>query len=379
MGNAAAVAFKNGRVKIEAPVRLSHAESWREGVVIHCKGYGLHPREPDAGCTRAGDFIGMQQERGGLVRLSCVGPRRLAPLRLNPAILALIFFWMPPRNARQAQPTTTAQRAARRAARAASQATSDNGSHAGDGVGENQVNGDAQEQDQVNGPAQGQDQGNGPAQGQGQAAMDAAAVEELRRYREAYGGRLPQEGAAGGASLQLSHHKPTKRSPARHESCRRHQHAEEAPPSTTVRAAQVADRGCQAAGFSILWSVTACTSESQIRNRICYLAVLDPDRQPIKLNEIQTTEGLVGSMGNAAAVAFKNGRVKIEAPVRLSHAESWREGVVIHCKGYGLHPREPDAGCTRAGDFIGMQQERGGLVRLSCVGPRRLGWLIVNC
>ncbi|KAG5398046.1 hypothetical protein IGI04_019860, partial [Brassica rapa subsp. trilocularis] len=105
---------------------------------------------------------------------------------------------MPPRNARQVQPTTTAQRAARRAARAASQATSDNGSHAGDGVDENQVNGIAQEQDQVNGPAQGQDQGNGPAQGQGQAAMDAAAVEELRRYREAYGDRLPQEGVAGG-------------------------------------------------------------------------------------------------------------------------------------------------------------------------------------
>ncbi|CAN6836442.1 unnamed protein product, partial [Brassica oleracea] len=95
---------------------------------------------------------------------------------------------MPPRNARQARPETTAQRAARRAARAASQATSDNGSHAGDGVGENQGNG----------PAQGQDQVNGPAQGQGQAAMDAAAVEELRRYREAYGGRLPQEGVAGG-------------------------------------------------------------------------------------------------------------------------------------------------------------------------------------
>ncbi|CAF2152236.1 unnamed protein product, partial [Brassica napus] len=94
---------------------------------------------------------------------------------------------MPPRNARLAQPTTTAQRAARRAARAASQATSDNGSHAGDGVEENQVNG----------PAQG-GQVNGPAQGQGQAAMDAAAVEELRRYREAYGGRLPGEGAAGG-------------------------------------------------------------------------------------------------------------------------------------------------------------------------------------
>ncbi|CAN7001752.1 unnamed protein product, partial [Brassica rapa subsp. trilocularis] len=92
---------------------------------------------------------------------------------------------MPPRNARLAQPTTTAQRAARRAARAASQATSDNGSHAGDGVEENQVNGPAQG-DQENGPAQG-GQVNGPAQGQGQAAMDAAAVEELRRYREAYG------------------------------------------------------------------------------------------------------------------------------------------------------------------------------------------------
>ncbi|KAF3590442.1 hypothetical protein DY000_02020635 [Brassica cretica] len=37
---------------------------------------------------------------------------------------------------------------------------------------------------------------------------------------------------------------------------------------------------------------------------------------------------------NAAVVAFKNGRVRIEAPVRLSHAESWREGAVIHCKGY---------------------------------------------
>ncbi|WZY94930.1 hypothetical protein YC2023_067259 [Brassica napus] len=30
-------------VSFEAPVRLSHAESWREGVVIHCKG-GPHPR-----------------------------------------------------------------------------------------------------------------------------------------------------------------------------------------------------------------------------------------------------------------------------------------------------------------------------------------------
>ncbi|KAG5410852.1 hypothetical protein IGI04_007171 [Brassica rapa subsp. trilocularis] len=74
-----------------------------------------------------------------------------------------------------------------------------------------------------------------------------------------------------GASLQLSHQTPTKRSPARLESCRRHQPAVEAPPSTTARAAQVADRGYQAAGFSFLWSVTACTSKSQIRNRNCFL------------------------------------------------------------------------------------------------------------
>ncbi|KAL0805830.1 hypothetical protein Bca101_098321 [Brassica carinata] len=64
-------------------------------------------------------------------------------------------------------------------------------------------------------------------------------------------------------------------------------------------------------------------------------------------------------MGNAAVVAFKNGRLRIEAPVRLSHAESWQEGAVIHCKGYRLHPREPDAECTRAGGSTGMQQEKG--------------------
>ncbi|WZZ00411.1 LOW QUALITY PROTEIN: hypothetical protein YC2023_072739 [Brassica napus] len=66
-----------------------------------------------------------------------------------------------------------------------------------------------------------------------------------------------------------------------------------------------------------------------------------------------------GVWKNAAAVAFKNGRVRIEAPVRLSHAESWREGVVIHCKGYRLHPREPDAECTRAGGSTGTHQEKG--------------------
>ncbi|WZZ49149.1 hypothetical protein YC2023_049256 [Brassica napus] len=66
-----------------------------------------------------------------------------------------------------------------------------------------------------------------------------------------------------------------------------------------------------------------------------------------------------GVWENAAAVAFKNGRLRIEAPVRLSHAESWQEGVVIHCKGYRLHPREPDAECTRAGGSTGTQQEKG--------------------
>ncbi|KAG5415752.1 hypothetical protein IGI04_003319, partial [Brassica rapa subsp. trilocularis] len=44
-----------------------------------------------------------------------------------------------------------------------------------------------------------------------------------------------------------------------------------------------------------------------------------------------------------AIASDKNGRVRIEAPVRLSHAESWREGVVIHCKG-GPNPRNWAAG-----------------------------------
>ncbi|KAG5384513.1 hypothetical protein IGI04_035983 [Brassica rapa subsp. trilocularis] len=39
-----------------------------------------------------------------------------------------------------------------------------------------------------------------------------------------------------------------------------------------------------------------------------------------------------------AIASDKNGRVRIEAPVRLSHAESWWERVVIHCKG-GPYPR----------------------------------------
>ncbi|KAG5383926.1 hypothetical protein IGI04_035396, partial [Brassica rapa subsp. trilocularis] len=79
-------------------------------------------------------------------------------------------------------------------------------------------------------------------------------------------------------------------------------------------------------------------------------------------NGIRTAEGLVGSMGKRGGRSVQKRQVRIEAPVRLSHAESWREGGVIHCKGYGLHPREPDAGCTRAGDLTGTQQERGGTI-----------------
>ncbi|WZZ28846.1 hypothetical protein YC2023_012247 [Brassica napus] len=81
-------------------------------------------------------------------------------------------------------------------------------------------------------------------------------------------------------------------------------------------------------------------------------------------------------MGKRGGRSVQKRQVRIEAPVRLSHAESWREGVVIHCKGYGLHPREPDAGCTRAGDLTGTQQERGGLVRLSCVATSRFSFRI---
>ncbi|KAF8080167.1 hypothetical protein N665_0970s0003 [Sinapis alba] len=78
---------------------------------------------------------------------------------------------MPPRNARAAQPTTTAQRAARRAARTASQASSETESRS------------------VAAP------GNGNA-ARGQVAVNEAVLEELRRYREAYGGQLPNGGVA---------------------------------------------------------------------------------------------------------------------------------------------------------------------------------------
>ena len=55
-------------------------------------------------------------------------------------------------------------------------------------------------------------------------------------------------------------------------------------------------------------------------------------------NGIRTTEGLVGSMGKRGGRSVQKRQVRIEAPVRLSHAESWREGVVIHCK-CGPYPR----------------------------------------
>ncbi|KAG5398748.1 hypothetical protein IGI04_020562 [Brassica rapa subsp. trilocularis] len=58
------------------------------------------------------------------------------------------------------------------------------------------------------------------------------------------------------SAMGLNHQTLTKRSPARSESRRRRQPVEEAPPPITARVAQVADRECQAAGFSIPWRVT---------------------------------------------------------------------------------------------------------------------------
>ncbi|WZY86923.1 hypothetical protein YC2023_033307 [Brassica napus] len=75
---------KNGRVRIEAPVRLSHAESWREGVVIHCKG-GPNPRNWAAGLP--GQATSQDAARKGeewLHRLSVVS-RRFS-FRIEPTI-----------------------------------------------------------------------------------------------------------------------------------------------------------------------------------------------------------------------------------------------------------------------------------------------------
>lgn len=80
-----------------------------------------------------------------------------------------------------------------------------------------------------------------------------------------------------------------------------------------------------------------------------------------------------GVWEKAAAVAFKNGRLRIEAPVRLSHAESWREGAVIHCKRYRLHPRNRMPSVPGQAAPQERSKKRGGMVRLSFVGPRVLG------
>ena len=86
----------------------------------------------------------------------------------------------------------------------------------------------------------------------------------------------------------------------------------------------------------------------------------------------ETRDHSVQKRWKCGAVAFKMGGLSLEAPVRLSHAESWREGAVIHCRG-GPHPWKPYVEHTRAGGSMGTQQETGGLDRLSCVGPRVLG------
>ncbi|KAF3522696.1 hypothetical protein F2Q69_00049573 [Brassica cretica] len=83
--------------------------------------------------------------------------------------------------------------------------------------------------------------------------------------------------------------------------------------------------------------------------------------------------GWWGVWENAAAVAFKNSRLRIKAPVRLSHAESWREGAVIHYKGYGLRPRNRMPSVPGQAAPQERSMKRGGMVRLSCVGPRVLG------
>lgn len=78
---------------------------------------------------------------------------------------------MPPKNARAAPAAGTAQRAARRATRSASQASSE------------------AESQNVVAPVNGNPAG-------GPDAANAAILEELRRYREAYGGQLPNGEAA---------------------------------------------------------------------------------------------------------------------------------------------------------------------------------------
>ncbi|KAF2566150.1 hypothetical protein F2Q68_00024312 [Brassica cretica] len=78
----------------------------------------------------------------------------------------------------------------------------------------------------------------------------------------------------------------------------------------------------------------------------------------INRNGIQTTEGLVGSMGKRGGRSVQKRQVKNRGAGKI---ESRRvlAGRGIHCKEYRLHPREPDAECTRAGGSTGTQQEKG--------------------
>ncbi|KAF2538039.1 hypothetical protein F2Q68_00021137 [Brassica cretica] len=56
--------YESCRLRIEAPVRLSHAESWREGVVIHCKG-GPYPRNWVTGLPGQATSQEAARTRGG--------------------------------------------------------------------------------------------------------------------------------------------------------------------------------------------------------------------------------------------------------------------------------------------------------------------------
>ncbi|KAG5384011.1 hypothetical protein IGI04_035481, partial [Brassica rapa subsp. trilocularis] len=70
----------------------------------------------------------------------------------------------------------------------------------------------------------------------------------------------------------------------------------------------------------------------------------------------------------------KNGRLRIEAPVRLSHTESWREEVVIQCKG-GPHLVNRMLSMPGQATPQKYNKKRDVTDRLSCVGPReRLVW-----
>ena len=70
-------------------------------------------------------------------------------------------------------------------------------------------------------------------------------------------------------------------------------------------------------------------------------------------NGIRTTEGLVGSMGKRGGRSVHKRQVKNRGAGKI---ESRR---VLAGRGRNIHPREPDAECTRAGGSTGTQQEKG--------------------